>query len=234
MSSLKKERPDRKRRNHRGHARIKGPTVIGRFTRICSHAMIGEDPQDISYRGERTELVIGENNVIREFSTMNRGTVSGGGITVVGSDNFLMAYCHVAHDCVVGDHVIMANASTLGGHCHVKDYAFLGGLVGVHQFVHVGEHSFLGGGAIATQDIPPYVLAAGNRAKIYGLNVVGLKRHGFSPDTIQHLKKAYRLLFRSKTPQKQAIEEIRETFPKMKEIDNLLDFVQSSQRGIAI
>ena len=215
------------------HARVKGPTGIGRSSRICSYALIGEDPQDISYRGEPTELVIGENNVIREFSTVNRGTASGKGITVIGSDNYLMAYCHVAHDCIVGDHVIMANAATLGGHCHIKDHAILGGLVGVHQFVNIGEYSLLGGGTIATQDIPPYVLAAGNRAKIYGLNVVGLKRRGFSPDTIYHLKKAYRLLFRSKTPLKKAIAEIRETFPKIKEIDILLDFVQNSKRGIA-
>jgi len=167
-----------------GHAVIKGPTTIGENNHIFQFASIGDDPQDKKYHGEQTRLVVGNGNTIREYCTINRGTIQDQGITRVGDDNWLMAYTHIAHDCVVGDHTIFANNASIAGHVHVGDYAILGGFTGVHQFYRVGAHSITGAGSIVKQDVPPFVMASGNPAKPYGLNVEGLKRRGFAASTI--------------------------------------------------
>jgi UDP-N-acetylglucosamine acyltransferase len=214
------------------HAVIKGPTEIGARCRISPFASIGDNPQDIKYQGEPTRLVIGNDTVIREYVTINRGTVKGGGITRVGNGNFLMAYVHIAHDCQVHDHVIMANAATLAGHIEIEDFAVLGGLVAVHQFVKIGRNAFIGGCSAIPQDVPPYCLAAGNRARLYGLNLTGLKRHNFSAQTLKDLKTAYRLLFRSGLTIKHAIEQIRQTISNSPEVDHFVEFIETSERGV--
>jgi len=175
---------------------------------------------------------VGSGNVIREFVTINRGTPEGGGVTVVGNENLVMAYSHIAHDCHIGNQVILANSSTLAGHITVEDYAIVGGVVAIHQFARVGCYAIIGGQSAIPQDIPPYMTASGNRAKLYGLNLVGLKRHGFSAATIGALKQAYRLLFRSHLPLRKAIETVRLEVPDLPEIRHLLEFLQNSKRGI--
>lgn len=214
------------------HARIEGWTTIGEGCRIYPFAVIGGDPQDLKYRGEQTELIIGPRNVFREFCTIHRGTSHGGGKTVIGSDNLFMAYSHVAHDCYIGNHVILANAATLAGHIEIQDHAIVGGLVAIHQYVRVGQYAMIGGFSGVAQDVPPYSLASGNRARLYGLNVVGLKRHGFPQETIQALRKAYRILFRSNLVLARAIERVKREFSHFKEVETLLSFLQESKRGI--
>jgi len=215
------------------HAVIEGPTDIGEACVIHPFAALGGPPQDLKYKGGPTRLVIGRNNIIREFVTFHRGTPNGGGETVIGNDNLFMAYAHVAHDCHVGSHVVMANAATLGGHVTVGDHAILGGLAAVHQFVQIGDYAMIGGGAIVTQDVPPYVNAAGNRARMYGLNLIGLKRHGFSNETISALKAAYRLLFRSAgLPLKKRVDQVESQYGHLAEVRILLDFVKGSGRGL--
>ncbi|MGC8504546.1 MAG: acyl-ACP--UDP-N-acetylglucosamine O-acyltransferase [Acidithiobacillus sp.] len=214
------------------HAVIEGPCRIGRGNQIFQFASIGTAPQDLGYAGEATELLMGEHNVVREFVTINRGTVKGGGITRVGSHNLFMAYCHVAHDCRIGDHVVMANAATLAGHVSVDDHAILGGLSAVHQFARVGAHAILGGGTMAPLDVPPYMMAAGNHASLHGINVRGLARRGISRDTILQIKRAYRILFRSGQRLEDAMDEVRRRGLDAPEVTHLLEFIRSTHRGI--
>ncbi|MBU2753506.1 acyl-ACP--UDP-N-acetylglucosamine O-acyltransferase [Acidithiobacillus sp. CV18-2] len=214
------------------HALVQGSTRIGPRNQIFPFASIGTAPQDLGYRGEDTRLEIGSDNTFREFVTINRGTVKGGGVTRIGSQNLFMAYCHVAHDCQIGDRVVMANAATLAGHVIVEDDAILGGLSAVHQFARVGAHAILGGGTMAPLDIPPYMMAAGNHAQLHGINVRGLSRRGFSKEQVHTLKRAYRLLFRSGKLLEEAMEELLREGPDIPEITRLLDFIRSSKRGI--
>ncbi len=215
------------------HVRIEGPTTIGERNNIVGQASIGTAPQDIKYKGERTELRIGNDNLIREFVTINRGTVGGGGLTTIGSHNFLMAYSHVAHDCHVGDHTIFANNATLAGHVDVGDYSTIGAFSAVHQFCRVGDHAFIGGGSICTQDVLPFVKTVGNRpAKTYGINHIGLERKGFQKETIEALQRAYRILVRSKLRLQEALDRIETELGFHSEVRYLVEFVRSSQRGV--
>lgn len=214
------------------HVVVEGRTEIGGKCHIFPFSSLGAAPQAIRYRGEPTRLVIGDGNVIREFVTINRGTPEGGGLTWVGNGNLIMAYSHIAHDCKIGNQIIMANSSTLAGHITVGDCAIVGGVVAIHQFVRVGSYAIIGGASAIPQDIPPYMTASGNRAKLYGLNLVGLKRHRFAETTIGHLKHAYRILFRSHLPLRKAMEKVKQESPDIPEIRHLLEFLQNSKRGI--
>ena len=214
------------------HVVIKGFTTIGARCRIFQFVVLGEIPQDLKFKGEKSHLVIGDHNTIREFATMHRGTAGGGGVTRIGRDNLFMAYTHVAHDCQVGNHVIMSNAATLGGHISVEDHAILGGLSAVHQFCRIGRHAFVGGCSAVHRDVPPYTMAVGNRAKLVGLNLVGLKRQGFTDATLQGLKRAYELLFLSDLNQKEAVDRIRQEYPQVPEVQHLLKFLETSERGL--
>ncbi len=207
-------------------------TEIGQNCSIYPFTSIGLQPQDIKYKGEKTRVKIGDNNIIREYITIHRASVGGDGVTRIGNHNFLMAYVHIAHDCVIGDHVIMANATTLAGHVIVEDFVFIGGLVAVHQFARIGAHSMIGGFSAIPQDIPPYTTAAGERAKLYGLNTIGLKRRNFPDTTIRDLKKAYKILFRSKLTLKEAIEKVKHDVGESEEVRNLIDFIEKNKRGI--
>lgn len=214
------------------HVVIDGWTEIGEACTIFPFASIGLVPQDLKFHGEASRVRIGSHTVIRESVTIHRGTEGGGGETVIGDHNLLMAYAHVAHDCRVGNHVILANAATLAGHILVGDHAVVGGLTGVHQFVRIGTHSMIGGASAVPQDIPPFTSAAGNRAKLYGLNLVGLKRRGFSEERIGALKQAYRIIFRSKLTLKEALQQAREAVGTSEDACLLIDFVESSERGV--
>lgn len=211
---------------------IEGNTEVGEGCQIYPFASIGLPPQDMKYKGEKTGVKIGNNNVIREYMTIHRGSVGGNGLTEIGNDNFLMAYVHVAHDCKIGDSVIMANLATLAGHVVVEDYAYIGGLVVVHQFTRIGAHAMVGGFSGIGQDIPPYTMASGPRAKLFGLNSVGLKRHGFTDATINELKKAYKILFREKLTLKEALKKVQKEFSHSKEIKHLVEFIEKNTRGI--
>ncbi len=213
------------------HALIAKGTTLGRNCQIHCGAVIGTAPQDLKFSGEETTLEVGDRTVIREFATLNRGTANRLK-TVVGSDCLIMAYAHVAHDCVIGDHVIMANCASLAGHVVIESYAILGGLVAVHQWVKIGQHSFIGGGYRIPKDVPPFVRAAGEPLKPLGLNSIGLRRRGFTPETMSILKKAYRILFRSELNTTQALERIREEVEPIPEIRMLVEFIESSERGI--
>ena len=215
------------------HVIIRPYTTIGKRNRIFQFAVIGEIPQDLKFQGEESYLVIGDDNTIREFATLHRGTAGGGGVTRIGNHNLLMAYTHVAHDCQVGNHVIMSNAATLAGHITVGDYAIIGGLSAVHQFCKIGAYAFIGGCSAVARDIPPFCMAVGNRAKLVGLNLVGLKRRGFSHATLEILRQAFDLLFLSDLTQKEALDQVRERFPEEPAIQTLLAFIESSERGIA-
>lgn len=214
------------------HAVIKGPTRIGRDNRIFQFASVGEDPQDMKYAGEVTYLEIGDRNVIREFATVHRGTVQDHGVTRIGDDNLLMAYTHVAHDCQIGNHVIMANAASLGGHVRVDDWAILGGFTIVHQFCRIGAHSFAGMGSAITKDLPPYVLVGGNPTKPRGINSEGLQRRGFDEDSIAALKRAYRKLYLSGTALADATRELRAMSGDFDALIPLADFLEEEGRSI--
>lgn len=214
------------------HASILGPTVIGRENDVFPFASLGTAPQDLGYRGEPTRLETGDRNVFREFVTINRGTSKGGGLTKIASNCYFMSYSHVAHDCVVGNNVIMANSAALGGHIHIGDNAILGGLVAVHQFVRIGRLAMIGGVSGVPKDIPPFMIASGERAELYGLNSVGLRRHGFTAHQISQLKRSYRLLFRSGLSLKEAAARVEKEFAGAEEIEELLDFIRTSKRGI--
>ncbi len=212
------------------HVVIKSGTSIGKNNQIHQFSSVGEAPQSVGYKGEPTKLYIGDNNIIREFTTLNRGTTDDLGYTKLGNNNFIMSYVHLAHDCVVGDNVILANGVTMGGHVQVGDYAIMGGFALIHQFCRVGEHSIIGGGSICTKDIPPYILAAGNTAKPHGINVTGLKRRDFSAETISALRQSYRTIFRSKLDLNTAIEQLAK-FEQFEEVNALAEFLQTSKRG---
>ncbi|OHB25973.1 MAG: acyl-[acyl-carrier-protein]--UDP-N-acetylglucosamine O-acyltransferase [Desulfuromonadaceae bacterium GWC2_58_13] len=215
------------------HVVIDGCTEIGRDNRIFQFASVGAPPQDLKYRGAKTTLKIGDRNTIREFVTMHCGTEDGGGETVVGDDNLFLAYSHVAHDCRVGNRVILSNGATLAGHVIVDDHAILSGLCAVHQFTRIGCHAMIAGGAMVAQDVAPYTMAQGDRAKTVGLNLVGLKRRGFSEATVRSIKKAYRLVFRSELKVEEALEQIGKELERSPELDVFVDFIKSSERGIA-
>jgi UDP-N-acetylglucosamine acyltransferase len=215
------------------HVVIEGWTEIGADNRIFQFSSIGADPQDLKYAGQETYLKIGDRNRIREFTTLNRGTAEGGGLTTVGNDNLFMAYSHVAHDCIIHDHAVLANGATLAGHVEVGSSAILGGLVAVHQFCRIGCHTMISGGSMVNQDIPPYTIAQGDRAKTVGLNLIGLKRCGFSEGTIRGIKKAYRLVFRSGLNLEGALQKIAEDIERSPELDLFVNFIKDSQRGIA-
>lgn len=214
------------------HVVVTGHTRIGKNNRIYQFSSLGEVPQDKKYAGEATRLEIGDDNTIREFCTLNIGTSQDAGVTRVGNDNWIMAYVHLAHDCQVGNHTIFANNAQLAGHVLVGDYAILGGFTAVHQFCHIGAHSITGIGTTVLQDIPPYVTASGNTAKPYGINAEGLKRRGFSADTITRIKRAYKTLYKSGLTLEQAKQEISAQLAECPELKLLVDFLAGSARGI--
>ncbi|MGH8701674.1 MAG: acyl-ACP--UDP-N-acetylglucosamine O-acyltransferase [Burkholderiales bacterium] len=214
------------------HAVVTGHTRIGRRNRIFQFASIGEVPQDKKYQGEPTRLEIGDGNTIREFCTFNRGTLQDAGVTRVGDDNWFMAYVHLAHDCQVGSHTVFANGASMAGHVHIGDYAILGGFTGVHQFCRIGAHSITGGGSMVRHDIPPFVMVSGNPAKPYGLNVEGLKRRGFTADTIKRLNRAYKTLYRAGHTLEQAKQALARQATDCPELRIMLDFLAGSERGI--
>jgi UDP-N-acetylglucosamine acyltransferase len=219
------------------HSEIKGHTTIGRDNSIASFAALGGPPQDMKYQDEPTRLEIGERNTIREFTTIHTGTIQDQGVTRIGNDNWIMAYVHIAHDCQIGNHTIFASNAQVAGHVQVGDWAILGGMSGVHQFVRIGAHAMLGGASALVQDIPPFVIAAGNKAVPYGVNAEGLKRRGFEPATMQALKKAYRLLYKSGfalEQAKQALQDLLSEQPAQAhtQLKILIDFVSSSERGV--
>jgi len=214
------------------HSVIEGRTRIGERNRVFQFASVGAQPQDLKYAGEDSELHIGDENLIREFTTLHKGTAGGGGLTRIGNGNLFMAYSHVAHDCQVGNGCVFANSATLGGHVEIGDHVILGGLAAVHQFTRIGRHAFVAGGSMVVMDVPPYCTAQGDRAELVGINSVGLARHGFSEEQIGQIKDAYRVLFRSKLPLDEALERLRTDFGGSPEIELLLAFVASSKRGL--
>jgi UDP-N-acetylglucosamine acyltransferase len=214
------------------HVVVQGPAELGRNNVVSPMASIGGPPQDLKYAGEPTRLLVGSDNRIREFVTINRGTARGGGVTTVGDGNLLMAYAHVAHDCRVGDRTIFANAATLAGHVEVGDDASIGAFSAVHQFCRVARFAFIGGYAVVTRDALPWVTTVGNRAKSYGLNVVGLKRRGYPPETIRAIKHCYHLLFQSKLLLQDALERAEKELGHVEEVRYFVEFVRSSKRGV--
>jgi len=214
------------------HVVIVGDTVIGRDNRVFSFASLGDIPQDKKYNGEPTRLEIGDGNTIREYVTINRGTEQDGGVTRVGNDNWIMAYVHIAHDCQIGDHTVLANNATLAGHVHVGDCVTLGGATLVHQFCHIGEYAFSAYGARINKDVPPFITVSEGKARPRGLNSEGLKRHGFDETRIRPLKEAYRLLYRSELPLEQAIEQLASLDDEHGDVARLREFVSGRQRSI--
>ncbi len=214
------------------HAVIESHTDIGEGCRIYQFTSLGAIPQDLKFRGEATRVIIGNFNTIREFVTINRATTADIGVTIIGDRNLLMAYCHVAHNCKLGNNIIMANAANLAGHIHVEDYAIIGGLTGIHQFTRIGAHCIVGGASAVTKDVPPFVMASGNIAKLYGLNMIGLKRRGFKEEAIKALKQAYRIIFRSSLLLKTAIEKVKNEVEDLPEIRQFIEFIEKSERGI--
>jgi len=214
------------------HAVLEGPTTLGERCVVSPHASIGSPPQDLKYQGETTSLSIGSDNTFREFVTVNRGTAGGGGTTRIGNGSLFMAYAHVAHDCIVGDGTIFANAATLAGHVTVEEGATVGAFSGVHQYCTIGRHAFVGGYTVVTQDALPYGKVVGNRAKAYGVNTIGLERKGFSGAAIDAVKRAYRLLFQSGLNTAQAVARIEQELSEHEECRYLLEFIRRSERGI--
>jgi UDP-N-acetylglucosamine acyltransferase len=214
------------------HAVINGPTRIGAGNKIFQFASLGDAPQDKKYNGEPTRLEIGDRNVFRESVTVNRGTTHDKGVTRIGNDNLLMAYSHVAHDCVLGDQIVMANCATLGGHVEIGDWVIMGGLSAVHQHTKVGAHCFIAHNAAVTRDVPPYVMVVGRPAAPHSVNSEGLKRRGFSPEQILNIRRAYRLLYRSGLKLKAAMEELEKTAATQPEIRPFVDFIKRSERSI--
>lgn len=212
-------------------AHVKRFTSVGTDNHVFSMACVGGEPQDLKFHGELTSLVIGDRNKIREFSTIHRGTEGGGGITSVGSDNLMMAYSHIAHDCVVGSNNVLANAATLAGHVVVGDEVVVGGLSAVHQFVHIGDFAFIGGKSGVAQDVPPYMLVVGERASLRGLNLIGLRRQGFTSEEIQALKATYKLIWRSNQERNEVMQQVETELGHFPQVIKLLDFIRSSKRG---
>lgn len=214
------------------HALLKGPATIGRDNRIFGFAVIGEDPQDKKYGGEPTRLEIGDRNTFREFCTVHRGTAQDKGVTCIGNDNWIMAYVHIAHDCVVGSDVICSNNTTLAGHVQVGDHVICSGFSAIHQFCRLGAHSFLGGFAAITRDVPPYVMVGGQPTAPHGINTEGLKRRGFSADQLRNLKDAYRILYRDSLQLAEARDRIAALAESQPELRILIDFIDSSERSL--
>lgn len=214
------------------HAVIRGPTRIGRHNRIFQFSSVGEEPQDKKFQGEHSRLEIGDGNTIREFVTINRGTGDGGGITRIGDDNWIMAYCHIAHDCLVSNHTVFANNASLAGHVEVANHVILGGFSLVHQFCRLGRNCFLAFGAHVDRDVPPFVMAAGQRATPRGINVEGLRRHGFEPAQVQAVKAAFRLLYRSGLRLDEARERLAAQSAEHAEVADMVAFLDGSRRGI--
>jgi UDP-N-acetylglucosamine acyltransferase len=214
------------------HVVISGPTTIGYDNRIYQFSSIGENPQDKKYADEVTRLELGDRNTIREYCTMHRGTKQDRSLTCIGSDNLFMAYTHVAHDCMVGNHVIMANGASLAGHVHLEDYAILGGFTLVHQFTQIGQFSFSAMGSAITQDIPPYVMVGGRPTRPHGINSVGMERDGASPDVIQKIRKAYKILYKTSLRLEDAIEEMEDMAGDCNELSNMVSFLRNVTRGI--
>jgi UDP-N-acetylglucosamine acyltransferase len=214
------------------HVVIEGRTTLGARNRVFQFSALGAAPQDLKYAGEDTELIIGDENQIREFTTLHIGTAGGGGATRIGHRNLFMANSHVAHDCVVGNGCILANSAALGGHVQVEDHVILSGLTAVHQFTRLGRHAFIAGGYMVVMDVPPYCMAQGDRAELVGLNTVGLERHGFDEARISRIKEAYRILFRSKLGMAEALAKLKAELGGHPEIDHLIDFVSQSKRGL--
>lgn len=214
------------------HVVIEGKTSIGDDTKIFPFVSIGLAPQDLKYAGEPTLTEIGKRNHIREFVTIHRGTAGGGGLTMIGDDNLLMAQAHVAHDCQLGSNIIMANAATLAGHVEIADRANVGAYSGIHQFCRVGTEAFIGGYSVVVKDAPPYAVIQGNHAKCFGLNRVGMKRRGYSKETIEKLHHAYHLLLSAKLNTTQAVERIKEEISGSIEVEMLVDFIETSKRGV--
>jgi UDP-N-acetylglucosamine acyltransferase len=215
------------------HVVVEGPSQIGARNRFFPFSSIGLGPQDLSYKGEPTRLEMGDDNVIREFVTINRGTAKGGGLTKIGNHTLIMAYSHIAHDCVIGDRVILANAATLGGHVIVEDWATVGALCPVHHFVRIGAHSFVGGGTTVTRDVLPFSKTAAERGThAYGLNAIGLERRGFSKERIRKIHHAYKLLLASKLNTSQALEKLKAEADRGDDVEMLIRFVEGSERGV--
>ena len=215
------------------HVAIQGPTKIGKDNGIFPFASIGMAPQDLTYKGEPTRLEIGDGNEIREFVTINRGTVKGGGLTKVGNNVLVMAYTHIAHDCVIGDNVILANAATLGGHVIVEDWAQVGALCPVHHFIRIGTHAFVGGGTTVTKDVLPFSKTVSERGThAYGINAVGLERRGFSKERVRKIHHAYKLLLASKLNTTQALDKLKAEADRGEDVDRLIQFIESSERGV--
>jgi UDP-N-acetylglucosamine acyltransferase len=215
------------------HAIIEGPIRIGRRNRIFPHSSVGLIPQDLKFKGERSEVMIGDDNRIREFSTIHRGTEGGGALTRLGNHNLIMAYVHVAHDCLIGDHCILGNAATLAGHVVIEDWASVGAFCGVHQFCRIGRHAFIGGYTVVTKDVLPFSLTVQEReARVFGINVVGLRRRGFSSERIDRLQQAIRLLTQSQLNTSQALDQIRSTLNQDEDVAALVRFIETADRGI--
>ena len=214
------------------HVIVEGSTEIGEHCRIHPYTSIGFPPQDLKYKGEKTKLVIGNNNTIREYVSIHRASVGGDGITMIGNNNFLMAYVHIAHDCNIGNNVVMANAATLAGHVMIEDNTVIGGMVAIHQYARIGRYAMVGGFSGIGQDIPPFMIASGARAKLYGPNTIGLKRHGLSDTTINAIKKAYKILFREKRTMKDAIKKVQDEMAGIEEVAHLINFIEKNKRGI--
>jgi UDP-N-acetylglucosamine acyltransferase len=215
------------------HVVIERDTRIGQDCRVHAGAVLGGDPQDLKYAGEAAMLVIGDRTVVRECATLNRGT-SSRGRTEIGADCLLMAYSHVAHDCLLGDNVILANSVNMGGHCELGDWVIVGGMTPIHQFVKVGAHAFVGGSSAVRKDVPPFVKAAGDPLRLFGLNTVGLQRRGFTDAERLELRRAYRLLFQSKQNVRDAVRAVREEMPGATHVETLLSFIEGSERGVTL
>lgn len=214
------------------HVEIIGPAMIGGNCKVCKGAVIGAEPQDVKYAGEKTGVIIGDNNIIKEYVTISRGTPGGRGTTIIGDDNMIMAYAHVAHDCVIGNGVVITGGAALAGHVAVEDRAVIGGMSGVHQFVRVGSMAMVGGMAKVVKDVPPYFLVDGNPARVIGVNIVGLRRNGLSLEVRAEIRKAYRILYSSGLNLHAALERIKQELANFDEIGHLVEFLESSSRGI--
>ena len=214
------------------HTVIDDYTHIGEGCHIFQFCSIGAPPQDLKFGGEKTRVIIGNFNTIREFVTIHRSTTSDIGVTMIGDHNLIMAYCHVAHNCKLGNRIVMSNAATLAGHIHIEDYAIISGLTGIHQFCRIGAHCMVGGASAVVKDVPPYTIAQGNHAKLYGLNLIGLKRRNFPEKTIKALKEAYQIIFRSDLLLEKAVKKAQEEVEDCAEVRHFIQFIKESERGM--